>query len=175
VNSTENPAAVDAVIAIGSNLGDRERTIREAVREIDALSEVVVAAASGLVETPALKTDGVDESAPKYLNAVVIVSTTLSARQLLVALNGVERAHGRTRDIRWGDRTLDLDIITFGDSVIDEPDLVVPHPGAWGRAFVLAPWLEIDDKAVLPGHGAVSTLLARTGEMPVRFIEGART
>ncbi len=169
MSSDTTPAVVDAVIAIGSNLGDRERIIRDAVRDIGALDAVNVTAASGLVETAAVKTDGVDETAPRYLNAVVIVSTTLSAPELLVALNGIERSHGRTRDSRWGDRTLDLDIITFGDAQIDEPDLVVPHPRAWQRPFVLAPWLEIDTNAVLPGRGAVSTLLARTGESPARF------
>jgi len=173
VSVAREAAPVDSVIAIGSNLGDRERIIRDAVRDIGALDAVVVTAASGLVETPALKTDGVDETSPTYLNAVIIVRTTLSARELLIALNRIERSHGRTRDVRWGDRTLDLDIVTFGDSQIDEPDLVVPHPRAWQRAFVLAPWLEIDDNAAIPGRGAVSTLLASTGESPARFVREA--
>jgi len=163
------PHAVDAVIALGSNLGDREEIIRDAVRDIDALDGVTVTAASGLVETLALKTDGVDASAPTYLNAVIVVRTALTARELLVALNDIERDHGRTRDVRWGDRTLDLDIITFGDDEIDEPDLIVPHPRAWERAFVLAPWLEVDPNASISGRGAVSTLLAETGEVPTRY------
>jgi 2-amino-4-hydroxy-6-hydroxymethyldihydropteridine diphosphokinase len=175
VSATHETAAVDAVIALGSNLGDRERTIRDAVREIAALDGTVVTAASSLVETLALKTDGVDETAPTYLNAVIIVSTTLSARELLAALNDIERSHGRVRDVRWGDRTLDLDIITYGDAEIDEPDLTVPHPRAWERAFVLAPWLEVDEGAVIPGRGAVSTLLANTGEKPSRMIAEALT
>jgi 2-amino-4-hydroxy-6-hydroxymethyldihydropteridine diphosphokinase len=164
-----SPAAVDVVIALGSNLGDREEIIRDAVRDIDALDRVTVAAASGLVETLALKTDGVDASAPTYLNAVIVVRTSLTARELLVALNGIERDHGRTRNVRWGDRTLDLDIITFGVDEIDEPDLIVPHPRAWERAFVLAPWLEVDPNANIAGRGAVSTLLAETGEVPARY------
>ncbi len=163
------PQAVDAVIALGSNLGDREEIIRDAVRDIDALDGVTVTAASGLVETLALKTDGIDASAPTYLNAVIVVRTTLTARELLTALNGIERAHGRTRDVRWGDRTLDLDIITFGDDEIAEPDLIVPHPRAWERAFVLAPWLEVDPTAKIAGRGTVSVLLGNTGEVPTRY------
>jgi 2-amino-4-hydroxy-6-hydroxymethyldihydropteridine diphosphokinase len=165
----EDPREVDAVIALGSNLGDREEIIRDAVRDIDELDGVSVTAASGLVETLALKTDGVDATAPTYLNAVIVVRTTLTARKLLGALNGIERAHGRTRDVRWGDRTLDLDIITFGDDDIAEPDLIVPHPRAWERAFVLAPWLEVDPNATISGRGSVSTLLANTGEKPTVY------
>jgi 2-amino-4-hydroxy-6-hydroxymethyldihydropteridine diphosphokinase len=175
MSTAHDTSAVDAVIAIGSNLGDRERTIRDAVGEIAALDGTVVVAASSLVETLALKTDGVDETAPTYLNAVIIVSTTLGARELLAALNDIERSHGRVRDVRWGDRTLDLDIITYGAAEIDEPDLTVPHPRAWERAFVLAPWLEVDEGAVIPGRGSVSTLLASTGETPTRFTAEALT
>lgn len=163
------PTDVVAVIALGSNLGDREQIIRDAVHDIDALDGVSVTAASGLVETLALKTDGVDATAPTYLNAVITARTTLTPRELLSALNGIERAHGRTRDVRWGDRTLDLDIIAFGDEQIADPDLVVPHPRAWERAFVLAPWLEVDPNASIAGRGAVAVLLADTGETPASY------
>ncbi len=154
----------DVVIALGANLGDREGSIRAAVSDIAALADVTVTAASGLVETPALKPDGVDVDAPAYLNAVVAARTALAPRELLAGLHGIERAHGRVRDIRWGDRTLDLDIVAFGMLRHDEPDLVIPHPRAWQRAFVLAPWLQIAPDAAIPGRGRLDELLLATGE-----------
>jgi 2-amino-4-hydroxy-6-hydroxymethyldihydropteridine diphosphokinase len=152
------------ILSLGSNLGDREQTIRDAVRDIAAIPGVDVVRASGLVETPALKPQGVDEDAPAYLNAVVEVHTTLDPSALLSALNGIEHAHGRVRDIHWGDRTLDIDIVSMGELRVDTDELTVPHPRAAQRVFVLAPWLEIDPDAVLPGHGRVDDLLAATGD-----------
>lgn len=152
-------AAHTAILALGSNLGDREATIRAAVREIGALPGVVLRAASRLVETPALKPEGVDEDAPAYLNAVVAVTTLLDPHELLTALHGIERAHGRVRDTRWGDRTLDVDIITFGHETINSPGLTVPHPRAGERDFVLAPWLQLDPDAALPGLGPIAALI----------------
>ena len=162
-------ATTSAVIAIGSNLGDREQTIRDAVRDIDALPGVVVTAASRLVQTPAVKPEGVDLDAPAYLNAVVAVTTQLDADDLLSSLNTIELDHGRVREIRWGDRTLDLDIIAFGDDQIHTDRLSVPHPRAWERAFVLAPWLDVDPDAVIPGRGRVADLLATLDDAPVTF------
>ncbi|MCU1409632.1 MAG: folK [Rhodoglobus sp.] len=153
-----------AVLSLGSNLGDREATIRAAVRDISALPGVVVMKTSGLVETPALKPEGVDADAPAYLNAVVEVRSALDPRALLAALNGIERAHGRVRDIHWGDRTLDIDIVSFASLRIDSPELTLPHPRAAERVFVLEPWLEIEPNAILPGFGRVDDLLAVMGE-----------
>jgi len=150
-----------AVLALGSNLGDREATIRAAVHEIGELPGVVLVAASGLVETPALKPEGVDTDAPAYLNAVVAVTTLLDPHELLEALHGIERRHGRVRDARWGDRTLDLDIITFGRETINSPGLTVPHPRAAERDFVLAPWAQIDPDAELPGRGPIAQLVTQ--------------
>ncbi len=158
-----------AVLALGSNLGDRESTLREAVRDIGALDGVTVLRASGIVETPALKPDGVDQDAPAYLNAVVAVRSALAPHALLAALGGIERAHGRVRDERWGDRTLDIDIVTFGEQQLDSDDLTLPHPRARDRAFVLAPWLDVEPNAVLPGAGRVDELLAATGETVARY------
>ena len=158
-----------AVVALGSNLGDREKTIRAAIRDIAAIPGVEVTAASGLVETPALKPEGVDTDAPAYLNAVAAVRTTLDAHYLLRALNGIEAAHGRVRAARWGDRTLDLDIVEYGGLMIASEDLTVPHPRAGERAFVLAPWLQIEPDATLPGLGRVDALLAATGETPLPY------
>jgi 2-amino-4-hydroxy-6-hydroxymethyldihydropteridine diphosphokinase len=149
-----------AVIALGSNQGDREGTIRSAVRDIDAIDGVRVIAASGLVGSAALKLDGVDESAPGYLNAVIMVTSALSPEELLGQLQQIENAHGRVRLERWGDRTLDLDLIDFAGLRRDSAELTLPHPRAWERSFVLAPWAQIDQHARIAGHGLVADLLA---------------
>lgn len=159
----------DAIIALGANLGDREATLRAAVNELDAVSGLTVRSASRLIETPALKPEGVDVDAPAYLNAVVRVTTALAPRDLLTVLHEIEHAHGRVRDVRWGDRTLDLDIVSFGALRVSEEGLVVPHPRAWQRAFVLAPWLEVQPDARIPGHGAIADLLVATGEQPTVY------
>jgi 2-amino-4-hydroxy-6-hydroxymethyldihydropteridine diphosphokinase len=157
---TRMRVVLPAVIALGSNQGDREDTIRAAVRDIDAIDGVRVRAASGLVGSSALKLDGVDESAPGYLNAVVLVSSALSPEELLGKLHDIENAHGRVRLERWGDRTLDLDLIDFAGLERDSPELTLPHPRAWERSFVLAPWAQIDEHAKIAGHGLVTDLLA---------------
>jgi 2-amino-4-hydroxy-6-hydroxymethyldihydropteridine diphosphokinase len=153
-----------AVIAIGSNLGDREANLRAAVADLAAIDGVTVDAASGIVESHAWKPAGVDEDAPNYLNAVVLVRSALLPEQLLDELNRIESEHGRVRAERWGDRTLDLDIVTFGAMRISSERLTLPHPRAWQRDFVLAPWLEIEPDAVLPGRGPVAALLAATDD-----------
>ena len=152
------------VLSLGSNLGDREATIRNAVREICAIPGVVVVKASGLVETPALKPEGVDVNAPAYLNAVVAVRSALDPVALLAALNGIEHAHGRVRGIHWGDRTLDIYIVSLGAISSHSVELTLPHPRAAQRAFVLSPWLQIEPNATLPGLGRVDELLAATGD-----------
>lgn len=156
------------VLSLGSNLGDREATLRDAVAAIAGLDGVRVVAASGIVETPALKPHGVDEDAPAYLNAVVALRTRLSPEQLLDAIGGIERDHGRIREERWGDRTLDVDIVAWGGLRVQTERLIIPHPRAAGRAFVLAPWLEIEPLAELDGV-LVADLLATTGESPASF------
>ncbi|TBN57969.1 2-amino-4-hydroxy-6-hydroxymethyldihydropteridine diphosphokinase [Glaciihabitans arcticus] len=151
------------VLSLGSNLGDREETIRDAVAAISALSGVRAVAASGLVETPALKPDGVDEDAPAYLNAILTIRTRLAPEQLLDATSAIELEHGRTRSERWGDRTLDIDIVSWGGLTLESDRLTLPHPRAAQRAFVLAPWLEVAPQAKLAGEG-VADLLAATGD-----------
>lgn len=158
-----------AVLSLGSNLGDREQTIRDAVAEIAGLKGVVLTAVSGLVETPALKPDGVDEDAPAYLNAIVTVRTLLSPEQLLESLATIEAAHGRVREERWGNRTLDIDIVTFGALRVATESLTIPHPRAAERSFVLAPWLQVEPDAVIPGLGRVDALLAALPDVPVPF------
>jgi 2-amino-4-hydroxy-6-hydroxymethyldihydropteridine diphosphokinase len=149
-----------AVLSLGSNLGDREATLRAAVAGIGALDGVRVVAASGIVETPALKPHGVDTDAPAYLNAVVTVRTSLQPEQLLAALNGIEHDLGRVRDERWGDRTLDIDIVDMGGLTVATERLTLPHPRAAERGFVLVPWLQVDPDASLPPHGRVDRLAA---------------
>lgn len=153
-----------AVIALGSNLGDREATLREAVREINALDGVVVSAASDIVQTPAWKIEGVDEEAPAYLNAVITVRSALDPEALLDALNRIEHEHGRVRTERWGDRTLDLDIVSFAGEQVSTERLTLPHPRAAVRGFVLAPWVQVEPDAELPGLGRIDALLAQTSD-----------
>ncbi|MDH6179828.1 2-amino-4-hydroxy-6-hydroxymethyldihydropteridine diphosphokinase [Microbacteriaceae bacterium SG_E_30_P1] len=147
------------VIALGSNLGERELTILDAVREIAELDGVELVAVSGLHETPALKPHGIDHEAPAYLNAVIVAESRRDPHDLLRALRGIEQHHGRVREERWGDRTLDLDIVDIEGVALATDDLTVPHPRAAERDFVLAPWLEADADAVLGGR-RVSDLLA---------------
>jgi len=148
------------ILAIGSNLGNRESTLRDAVQAISRIDGVTVDAASSIVATPALKLSGVDHSAPAYLNAVVYAQSALEPHALLEQLQRIENDHGRVRDERWGDRTLDIDIVTFAHLLVDDEQLSIPHPRAAERAFVLVPWLQLDPDANLPGLGNVAELLA---------------
>jgi 2-amino-4-hydroxy-6-hydroxymethyldihydropteridine diphosphokinase len=150
--------SVDTVLAFGSNLGDREANIRAGIAAL-AGHGVTVAAVSTLIESVAVKPDGEDESAPRYLNGVALVRTSLPPRALLHTVQTIESELGRVRVERWGDRTLDIDIIAYGDLELATGDLVLPHPRAAERFFVLGPWLELDSGAVLPGAGPVARLL----------------
>lgn len=144
---------------MGANLGDRAATIASALERLGATNGVDIVSVSELVETVAMRPDGPDDSHPDYLNGVAILHTTLSASGLLAVLHAIESVHGRTRTELWGDRTLDLDLIVFGD-VIEEGNLVIPHPRAHERSFVLGPWLTLDHDAVIPGRGLVRELAA---------------
>lgn len=150
----------DAVIAIGSNLGDRLGTFQTAVRALAEADGIEMTAISTPIESVAVRPTGPDPSAPGYLNAVVLVRTTLSPRHLLDLLHTIEADHGRERDELWGDRTLDLDLIDFAGMQSSNEQLTLPHPRAHERAFVLAPWMEVAPEAVLPGKGRVADLLA---------------
>ena len=147
-----------AVVAMGANLGDRAGTIVAAMELLGKTDGVAVVAVSSLVETVAIRPDGPDDTHPNYLNGVALVDTTLSAPALLAVLHDIENEFGRTRTELWGDRTLDLDLIVFGD-LVEDGNLVVPHPRAHERAFVLGPWLGLDPDAVFPGRGPVRDLL----------------
>lgn len=119
-----------AVVALGANLGDRGSTLRAAAHAIAALPGVRPVASSREVESVALTLDGLDETKPRYRNGVVVVDTDLAPQELLEALHGIEDAHGRTREVRWGDRTLDLDVVAIDDLRLDTATLTVPHPRA---------------------------------------------
>ncbi|MFP5335203.1 MAG: 2-amino-4-hydroxy-6-hydroxymethyldihydropteridine diphosphokinase [Actinomycetes bacterium] len=141
---------VRAALALGANLGDREATLRSAVADLAAVPGVRLLHVSPVYETPPV---GGPTQGP-YLNAVVVVATTLSPRALLRAAHRVENAHGRVRSVRWGPRTLDVDVLTHGELVAADEELAVPHPRAHERGFVLVPWAAADPDAVLPGpHG----------------------
>ncbi|MGO4105397.1 2-amino-4-hydroxy-6-hydroxymethyldihydropteridine diphosphokinase [Leifsonia sp. YAF41] len=140
--------------------GDRAATLAAAVREIAALDGAELVAASPIYESAAVKLHGVDADAPEYLNAMIRIRYRGTADDLLGAVNRIEAEHGRVRAERWGDRTLDIDLITFGTVQQDDPRLTLPHPRAAERDFVLAPWLDIDAEAEIPGVGRVADLLA---------------
>ena len=165
-----------AVIALGANLGDRGSTLRAAAAAVAAVPGVRPVASSHEVESVAVTLDGPDTAKPRYRNAVVVVDTDLGPQELLDALNAIEDAHGRTREVRWGDRTLDLDVVALQDDdgtdvLVDTATLTVPHPRAHERAFVLAPWHDADPSAVLPGAGPVADLLAAVGDDTERVDE----
>ncbi len=149
-----------AVVALGANLGDREETIRAAAARIARLPLVSDVRLSRLFETVAVRVDGPDPDAPGYVNAVALVTTRLAPEILLGMLHAIEDENGRVRGERWGDRTLDLDLIAYGDVVSDDPRIQLPHPRAVERLFVLEPWLDVDPDAELVGRGRVADLAA---------------
>jgi 2-amino-4-hydroxy-6-hydroxymethyldihydropteridine diphosphokinase len=152
--------SVFAVIALGGNLGDPKANILGALKQIENHAQIQLLRSSGLVESFAVTSSGVDKAQPNYLNAVAEIATDLTPHELLSALNLIEDQFGRVRTERWASRTLDIDIITFGDERIDSDDLVIPHPRAQQRAFVLVPWAQMDAEANLPGFGLVRELAA---------------
>ncbi|KDA05396.1 2-amino-4-hydroxy-6-hydroxymethyldihydropteridine pyrophosphokinase [Microbacterium sp. CH12i] len=156
-----------AVVALGANLGDRRETIQSAVERIARLPLVDDVRLSDLFETVAVRVDGPDPDAPGYVNAVALVTTRLAPQVLLGMLHAIEDEYGRERHERWGDRTLDLDLITYGDIVSEDPHLLLPHPRAGERLFVLEPWLSIAPEAKIPGLGNVADLAARLRADPV--------
>lgn len=150
---------VAAVVALGTNLGARAETLAAAVSALQRLPLTTEVRVSEPIETVAVTLAGADETAPRYLNAVALLQTRLAPSTLLHELHRIEADHGRVRRERWGDRTLDLDLIVYGDARIDDERLTVPHPRAHEREFVLAPWLQIDPDAEIPGRGRVDALL----------------
>jgi 2-amino-4-hydroxy-6-hydroxymethyldihydropteridine diphosphokinase len=178
VTETPNPHIVDTdtltgemhpirrcVLAIGSNLGERLNNLQGAVNSLADTPEVWVTAVSPVYETAPV--DAPDGSRD-FLNAVVLADTTLSARTLLERALAVEDAYGRERTTESNaPRTLDVDLIVVGDRRAHDDDLVLPHPKAHGRAFVLAPWNDVEPDAELPGQGLVAELLAKAADQEI--------
>jgi len=142
-----------AVISLGSNIGSPKANLDLAVGLLREATELV--AVSSYFQS---KPVGGPEQAD-YLNAVAIVESELPAQDLLAVLNGIETAMGRTREIHWGPRVIDLDLIQYGGLLVKDEKLTVPHPRAHERRFVLAPWFEIEPEAILLTHGRISDLL----------------
>jgi len=155
------------VLALGSNLGDRLANLQRGVDTVcgDGLD---CRAVSAVFETAPVGGPAQDD----FLNAVLLADSTLPALAILRRCQQAEAAAGRVRTVRWGPRTLDVDVIACGSELRAGPELTLPHPRAHERAFVLAPWLDVAPQAYLPGHGAVAALLAEAGSAGVRRVPG---
>lgn len=143
------------VIALGSNMGDSNSHLHHAIDLLGQSVEIVKV--SSFFKTAPVGGPPQDD----YLNAVLIAESAIDPLDLLVLLQEIEALSGRVREVPWGPRTLDLDLISYGDLEIHEPHLDIPHPRAHERTFVLEPWLEIDPLADLVGHGPIRELLAQ--------------
>jgi 2-amino-4-hydroxy-6-hydroxymethyldihydropteridine diphosphokinase len=178
VTETPNPNIVDTdtltgemhpirrcVLSVGSNLGERFNNLQGAVNSLADTPEVWVTAVSGIYETEPVDAP---EGSKDFLNAIVLLDTTLSARTLLERALAVEDAYGRERTEQPGaPRTLDVDLIQVGDRRANDHDLVLPHPKAHERAFVLAPWHELEPDAELVDHGPVAELLEKAADQVI--------
>jgi 2-amino-4-hydroxy-6-hydroxymethyldihydropteridine diphosphokinase len=157
-----------AFVAVGSNLGDRWARLALAARELRAAPGVAVVRASRVWDTAPL-----GPPQPRYLNAVLELETTRTPRALLALLRSVEAAAGRRRDVHWGARTLDLDLLVAGDWIVREPGLTVPHPEIANRRFVLAPLAELRPELVVPGTGlAVGRMLEEAPPLDIVAVGG---
>ncbi len=174
MTETPNPNIVDTdtltgemhpirrvVLSMGSNLGERLASLQGAVNSFADTPEVWVTGVSPVYETAPI---GAPEGSKDFLNAVLCLDTTLSARTLLERALAIEDAFGRERGGEYGEpRTLDVDIIQVGDRIADDDDLKLPHPKAAERAFVLAPWHDVEPDAELLGAGPIAILLDKVG------------
>jgi 2-amino-4-hydroxy-6-hydroxymethyldihydropteridine diphosphokinase len=163
MTSAEHRATV--VLALGSNLGDRLANLQGGVGVLCAEPGLADVAVSPVYETAPVG----GPAQPDYLNAVLVATTALPPQAVLARGLAAESAMHRARQDRWGPRTLDVDVIVYGNLVSDDPELTLPHPRAHERAFVLAPWHDVDPGAVIPGRGPVADLLAAVGTAGVRL------
>lgn len=154
-----------AVLALGSNLGERRERLQSAVAALEDTPEVTIVAVSSVYET-----EPVDalEGSGKFLNAVVLIDTTLTVHTLLDRALAIEEAFGRERSVKGAPRTLDVDLLVVGQRVCDDEQLKLPHPRAHERGFVLVPWLEVDPEGEIPGKGFVADLIGDVDTSGVR-------
>ncbi|TSI16803.1 2-amino-4-hydroxy-6-hydroxymethyldihydropteridine diphosphokinase [Brevibacterium aurantiacum] len=167
------PAETEAYLNLGANLGDATDTLEQAVAALDRHPKITVLRRSSLYRTAPW--GGVDQN--DFLNLGIIVATSLPAPQLLAVAQGIEVACGRTRELRWGPRTLDIDLIRFGTAqaelILDTDALTLPHPRAHERAFVLAPWAELDEAAEIrtpTGPRSITAVLSELGDQEIKRI-----
>ena len=178
MTSVPNPFVIDAdtltgelkpirrvALGLGSNLGDRLEYLQAAVDTLTETPDIVPVAVSGVYETDPI---GGPEGMGPFLNAVLLLDTMLAARTLVERALAVEDAYGRSREERWGPRTLDVDVLAVGQEVINEDDLIVPHPLIAERGFVLPPWAEVHPEFDIPGLGRVGELASRLSTEGVR-------
>ncbi|MBE7420883.1 MAG: 2-amino-4-hydroxy-6-hydroxymethyldihydropteridine diphosphokinase [Zoogloeaceae bacterium] len=158
---------IHAFIGLGSNLDDPAAQLQRAFGELSCTEGVVVLARSSLYRSAPVGF----AAQPDFVNAAALVATTLPPRRLLAVLHAIEAAHGRRRAFRNGPRTLDLDLLLYGGETMDEGGLVLPHPAAHERAFVLEPLLEIAPDCVIPGRGAARACLAALRERCLGVLE----
>jgi 2-amino-4-hydroxy-6-hydroxymethyldihydropteridine diphosphokinase len=155
-----------AYIGVGANLGDARATVEDALARLGVLPATAL-----LRRSSAWRSAPIDSSGDDYVNAVACIDTTLTPADLLAALQAIELAHGRERPYRNAPRTLDLDLLLYGDEVIDTAALQVPHPRLHQRAFVLAPLLEIAPGVEIPGYGPAGPLLAAVADQAISKID----
>jgi len=165
MTSAATAVVVRAFIGIGGNLGDARATVEDALRRLAQLPDTTLSAQSHLYRTAPIDAGGDD-----YVNAVAQLDTTLTPHVLLNALQGIELAHGRERPYRNAPRTLDLDILLYGDLQLADDVLTLPHPRMALRAFVLIPLLEIAPCAVIPGIGPARDLLEQVRDQAIDLL-----
>lgn len=154
-------------LGLGSNLDYPEKHLNLALVDIADIDQTTILASSSYYKSPPLG----PQDQPDFINCVVKLETGLTAHILLAALQKIENQHGRKREIRWGPRTLDLDILLFGDMKINDDNLTIPHPQLAYREFVLVPLSEIESDIIIPGMGPVSGLITRLGIHSLQRIE----
>jgi 2-amino-4-hydroxy-6-hydroxymethyldihydropteridine diphosphokinase len=160
-------AAERAFVGVGANLGDAETAVRTALLALEGLADTRVVAKSSLYRSAPLQASG-----PDFINAVAELRTCLPAAELLQRLHGIEAEFGRVRSVRNAPRTLDLDLLMYGDLMLRGEGLQLPHPRAHRRAFVLLPLAELDASLVLPGLGPIGPWLRRAADQRVERVAG---
>jgi 2-amino-4-hydroxy-6-hydroxymethyldihydropteridine diphosphokinase len=158
-----------AYVGIGANLGDARAAVADALARLAHLPESTL-----MAHSLSYRTAPIDSSGDDYINAVACLDTALPAHELLAALFGIEQAHGRERPYRNAPRTLDLDLLLYGDQVIDTPTLTVPHPRMLERAFVLVPLLEIAPDVVIPGRGPARDFAAAVAGQAISKLDDVK-